>query len=152
MAFEKRVERHVRLDLMHSDAYYIWNLLHDGSIVAFEGECPGNISVKVEIEYLCEVLAVGSTFLWVHLHGCSTIAYIPFNDSTPITDLTQLRDCDLEILSAKNEEGHISVCCTDCILHLNYVDATCELDNGASVTFATLFQACKQYWDELGTE
>lgn len=138
----------MKLDLMRSDAYYIWNLLHDGSIVAFEGEYPGDISVKVEIEYLCEVLAVGSTFLWVHLHGCSAIAYTPFNDSTPITDLTQLRDCDLEILSAKNEEGHILVCGTDGILRLNYVEATYELDNGAAVTFATLLQASKKYWNE----
>lgn len=126
----------------------IWNLLHDGNIASIRGECPGNVSVKVEIEYLCEVLSAKSTFIWVHLHGCSTIAYTPFHDSTCITALSQLRDCDFEILSAKNEGNHISVCCTDGILHLNYVDTTCELDNGTSVTLDTLLQACQKYWDE----
>lgn len=126
----------------------IWNLLHDGGIVTFSGECPGDISVKVEVEYLCDVLATGSNFLWVHLHSCSDVEFTPFENSELVKDLTQLRDCDLEILRAKDEESHILVFCTDGILRLNYVDATCELDNGVSVTFTSLSQACKKYWDD----
>ena len=126
----------------------IWNLLHDGSIVTFSGECPGDISVKVEIEYLCDVLATESKFLWVHLHSCSDVEFTPFENSELVKDLTQLGDCDLEILSATDEESHISVCCTNGILRLNYVDATCELENGVSVTFTTLSQACKKYWND----
>lgn len=131
-----------------SSCVNIWNLLHDGSIVAFSGECPGDISVKVEVEYLCDVLASGSKFLWVHLHSCSNAAFIPFENSELSKDLTQLRDCDLEILSAKDEECHISVCCTNGILYLNYVDAACELDNGVLVTYTNLSLACKKYWND----
>lgn len=89
----------------------IWNVLHDGSIVAFTGDCPGDISVKVEIEYLCEVLATGSKFLWVHLRRCSDVAHIPFECSACFMHLVHLGDGDLEILSAKEEEHYISVCC-----------------------------------------
>ena len=126
----------------------IWNLLHDGRLVACTGECPGNISMKVEIEYLCEILATESKFLWVHLRSCSDVAYNPFKRSASVMHPMLLGDCDLEILSAKDEENHISVCCTEGILRLNYVDATCELDTGASITFATLSQAYKKYWDD----
>ena len=126
----------------------IWNVLHDGSIVAFIGECPGDISVKVEIEYLCEVLATGSKFLWVHLRSCSDAVYSPFGSSASVMHIVHLGDCDLEILSAKEEENHISVCCTEGILRLDYLDANCELDTGIPVPVAMLSQACKKYWDD----
>ena len=126
----------------------IWNVLHDGSIVAFTGDCPGDISVKVEIEYLCEVLATGSKFLWVHLRSCRDVAYIPFECSASVMQLVHLGDCDLEILSAKDEVNYISVCCTQGVLRLNYVDATCELDTNVPISFATLSQTYKKYWDD----
>lgn len=124
----------------------LWNLLHDGSVVAFSGDCPGNVSVKVEIEYLCEVLATGSKFLLIHLQDCSDIAYSPFTSPDMVLSLESLGDCDLEILSAKDEYSHISVACTEGVIRLNYVDASCTLDNGAPISFFTLSQACKKYW------
>lgn len=126
----------------------IWSVLYDGSIVAFIGECPGDISVKVEIEYLCELLATGSKFLWVHLRSCSDAVYSPFESSASVMHIVHLGDCDLEILSAKEEGNHISVCCTEGILRLDYLDATCELDTGIPVPVAMLSQACKKYWDD----
>ncbi|WP_017298022.1 hypothetical protein [Nodosilinea nodulosa] len=126
----------------------IWNVLHDGSIVAFRGEHPGNLSVKVEIRYLCEALATGSKFLWVHLLGCTDVAYTPFENSNLVVDFKSLGNGELEILSAKGEDSHISICCTEGILRLSYVDATCELDNGVPVTFATLSEVRKKYWDD----
>ncbi|MGB3515126.1 MAG: hypothetical protein WBA43_01625 [Elainellaceae cyanobacterium] len=133
---------------MMSFCIEIWKILHDGSIVAFSSEYPGSLSLKVEIRYLCEVLAAGSKFLWVHLYGCSDVSYTPLEDSDLVVDFRSLGNCELEILSAKDEDSHISICCTEGILRLSYVDATCELDNGVPVTFATLSQAHKKYWDD----
>ena len=55
--------------------------------------------------------------------------FTPFEISELVKDLTQLGACDLDILSVKDEESHVSVCCTDGILRLHYVDATCELES-----------------------
>lgn len=125
----------------------IWNLLHDGSIIAFSGDYPGNISLKVEIEYICEGLTPKSKFLWVHLRGCSDLTYTSFECPDVVIGLDQLEDFDLEILSAKDNEDYVSVCCTDGILRLKYEDVTCELDNGVLVTFSTLLRAYRKYWD-----
>ena len=119
----------------------IWNLLHDGNIVAFSNVGPGDISVKVEIEYLCELLATGSKFLLIHLRDCSDISYSPFKSSDTVIKPESLGECDLEILSAKNEHSYISVCCTEGIIRLSYMDAYYELDNGVPISFATLSQA-----------
>ncbi|ESA35554.1 hypothetical protein N836_11185 [Leptolyngbya sp. Heron Island J] len=126
----------------------IWNLLHDGNIVAFSGVCPGDISVKVEIEYLCELLTPGSKFLLIHLRDCSDITYSPFKRSDTVIKLESLGECDLEILNAKNEYNYISVCCTEGIIRLSYMDAHYELDNGVPISFTTLSQACKKYWKD----
>ena len=124
----------------------LWNLLHDGSIVSFSGNCPGTVSVKVEIEYLCTLLAIESQFLLIHLQNCRDIAYIPFISPDTVLRLESLSACDLEILRATGENNLVSVTCTEGVIRLNYEGVSCELDNGVPIPFSTLSQACKKYW------
>ena len=126
----------------------IWNFLHDGCIVGLSGQCPGEVSLKVEIEYICKVLDSDSKFLWLNLHSCSSLFYAPFNNSDVVTDLVQLEKLELEILKAKETGKDTVICCTEGILSVNYLDVTCTLNNGVLVSLSTLFQASKKYWDD----
>ena len=126
----------------------IWNFLHDGCIIGFSGQCPGEISLKVEIEYLCKALDSDSKFLRLNLHSCSSLLYAPFTSSDVVKDLVQLEKLELEILNAKETGKDTVICCTEGILSVNYLDVTCTLNNGVLVSLSTLFQASKKYWDD----
>ena len=126
----------------------IWNNLHDGSIVAFEGICPGEMSLKVEIEYLCEVISKGSAFLWVRLHGCSELSFVPYGSSNPITEPADLSAIEPEVLNATDEDDHVTVCCQSGLLRLSYDAASLELDDGTLLTSSALVDAGERYWSD----
>ena len=127
----------------------IWNLLHDTTIVSVSGDCPGDITVKVEIGYLQAALATESKFLLLYLQDCSTAVYRPFTSDGTVMHLNALSNCEFEILSAKSEHNHVSVCCTEGVISLVYEDISCELDDGVSMSYVSLFKASQHYWKSL---
>ena len=126
----------------------LWNILHDGSVVETVGECPGTVSFKLEIAYLCNMLAKGRSFLWVHLRDCTLAQFTPFDSVEPVADFSGLTPPDLTILSATEHEGRLSVVCVGGELHLAYSDARLTLDGGAPLEYAALERACETYWSE----
>ena len=123
----------------------IWNYLHDGMIVAVSGTLPSDISLKVEIQYLCDILSSGSSWLWIYLHGCQKFEYIQFEDDRVIKDIHLLDNLELEILSA-TKENDIQVCCVSGILKMQYIDASYKLSDGTEVTLKAITEAAKKYW------
>ena len=55
--------------------YNIWNILHDGALVSLQGDVPGDLKIKVEIEYLANKLKGGYSNIFVHLKKCSLFEY-----------------------------------------------------------------------------
>ena len=125
----------------------IWNTLHDGTIVAISGKLPGDVLLKIEIQYLCDTLCPGSSFIWIYLHDCQKLEYLEFEGTQVIKDFELLNKMELEILSA-TQENDIQVCCVSGILKLQYASASCKLDNGTQLSFKAIAEAANKYWSD----
>jgi len=55
--------------------YQIWNVLHDGALVDIEGNAPGDIRIKVKIEYIANKLNGQYDHIIVNLKNCSLFEY-----------------------------------------------------------------------------
>jgi hypothetical protein len=53
----------------------IWNILHDGVIVAVEGTVPGNLRIDIEIDYLRKRIPDSGNLIPVLLIGCTRFAF-----------------------------------------------------------------------------
>ncbi len=125
-----------------------WNVLHDGAITQVSGVCPGTLSLKIEIPYLCDLLAKGSSFLWVHLDGCTLTRFLSFESSEPVDDLSTLTSMDLTVLSATETAQGVSVTCINGELRLAYSDARYVLEGDVPLEYALIMNACQKYWDD----
>lgn len=126
----------------------IWNVLHDGSIVEARSGVPGTVSFKVEIPYLCEVVAAGCTFLWVHLQGCTLVRFFSFESDKYETDLASIAALEPEVLSAAEEGAGLRVACGDGELFLEYEDAHCVLEGDVPLDFDSIGAASQKYWED----
>ena len=127
--------------------YAVWNTLHDGSIESVVGSVPGEVTVSIDISYLCEKLPTSSTKLEVRLLGCLAFEYEPF-DGNRICELGEIGAQDIEILSARREGDVVSIICRNGRLKLRYEDAEIRLLEGTVVTQANLEAAATLYWKE----
>jgi len=144
-----KTERVPEFSQVDMEPYFdVWNILHDGHIVAAKGDCPGDLSLKIQIGYLCEVLSKGSSFLWVHLHGVRVASFFSHYNSGPMTDPREWAAEKIEVIGAGKVRDHLLVDCDKGELNLVYADATYELENGTPISFHELEEACEKYWYE----
>lgn len=127
--------------------YAVWNTLHDGSIESIGGVVPGDVAIQVGIAYLCEKLPTTANYLVVHLRGCTRFEYQPFDGETD-SDLAHIVASDVEILSAKEVQGLVSVVCVNGFLKLAYNRTEISLAEGTVVSQSELEAAAKRYWTE----
>jgi hypothetical protein len=127
--------------------YAFWNTLHDGCISAISGIFPGDITLTIEIEYLCAWLPTTSKAVQVLLHGCTEFTFTPY-DGTPIDDLQKIASLETEVLSAKTAKGVIEVVCTGGTLTAVYGVAEVFLQEGLLVTQESLEAAADGYWSD----
>ncbi len=127
--------------------YAVWNTLHDGSIEAIDGSVPGDVHVRVAIEYLCEKLPTAASHVVVHLRGCRRFEYRPF-EGDAVSDLSAIASADVQVLSAKDADGIVSVVCANGFLELVYDRTDISLAEGRAISQAELEAAAKRYWTE----
>ena len=126
----------------------IWNVLHDGSIVAVSGRIPGEIRLSISIDYLRERFADPGKLIFVTLANCTHISFTPFGAANPILDTTEIVSAEPEILSAKFGNGRSVICCVSGILEVEAKDGDLALDSGHSITLQTLIDVSDAYWTE----
>jgi hypothetical protein len=68
----------------------IWNILHDGVIVAVDGTVPGDLRIDVEIDYLRERIPDPGTLIQVLLIGCTRFAFKDYEKSEVSTALNDI--------------------------------------------------------------
>jgi hypothetical protein len=127
--------------------YAVWNMLHDGSIESITGAVPGDVDLRVGIEYLCEKLPTGADGILIHLRGCRHFEYRPF-EGDAVTQLCEIAAADLEVLSAEEVDGTVSVCCARGFLRLVYGKVDCSLAEGEAISQEELQSAAHRYWTE----
>jgi hypothetical protein len=129
----------------------IWNILHDGRIIAITGELPGDLTLSVEITYLGRRLHTRAEHLVLELKGCRRIEYRPYEESA--THIAHLQaTLGLEILSASAAMGQLTIDCADGgaggQLLADYDIAFAFTSEGEPLAQAVLERASDEYWQD----
>jgi hypothetical protein len=127
----------------------IWNVLHDGRILAASGEVPGTVRLNVSINYLRERFTDPGKFIQVTLTGCTRFAYKPFDEQAFTTGLAAIADFEPEVLSAELQDGLCKVDCACGWLEVAAVDGSLSIDNGLAITLQELIDVADAYWKEF---
>ena len=120
-----------------------WNIIHDGGINAIDGCVPGDLTLAIGIQYMCDQLPTAADSLVAVLRGCRRFEYTPFGKPA-ISDLHQIAAASIEVLSAKECEGEIEVCCVNGMLRLAYGKVEVRLKEGPLVSQAELEAAANR--------
>lgn len=128
----------------------IWNILHDGVIVAVavEGAVPGDLRIDIEIDYLRKRMPDPGNLIQVLLIGCTRFAYRPSEGNEFSIELKDIAAMGPEILGASMQEGVCEVECSDGTLEVVAVVGAIRLDNGREVTLQELSGVAEAYWKE----
>jgi hypothetical protein len=108
----------------------IWNILHDGVIVAVKGTLLGDLRMDVEIDHLRKRIPDPGTLIQVSLIGCTRFAYRQYDNAKFSTTLTEVAAMRPEILRASMTEEVCEVDCVDGTLEVVAEDGAIRLDNG----------------------
>jgi len=127
--------------------YAFWNTIHDGCIEAISGTVPGDITLKVGIEYLCKQLSTTAPALNIVLRKCSLFSYIP-NGESALFNLRDIAAHDVEVLSANAQETHVNVICAGGALQVAYETVEIRLVEGTLISQSILEDAARRYWSE----
>ena len=131
--------------------YSVLEALHDGTIVAADRGDEGSLLLKIDIEYLAEVLEAGSTLIHVRVLGCRSATFSPYGDEGPgAQDLLQMEEPDITILSLSDDtasEGELVLHCVDGTLRLSCDALSFATESGVQVSAGTLRRASRLYWE-----
>ena len=126
----------------------IWNILHDGMIVAVEGTVPGDLRIDMEIDYLRKRIPDPGTLVQVLLFGCTRFAFRKYDSVTFSTVLTEIAAMRPEMVSASIKDGLCEIDCVDGTLEVAAGDGAIRLDNGRAITLRELKGIAASYWKE----
>lgn len=132
-----------------------WNVLHDGRIIDIKGELPGDLTVSIEVAYLCRRLRTTAEHLVLELKDCRQFEYRPYErDTTHVSHLQAV--IGLEILSAETAMGQLSIACADGgaggQLFVDYGVAFVFTSEGELQSQASLERTSDEYWEDWGNE
>ena len=126
----------------------IWNILHDGVIVAVDGTLPGDLRIDIKIDYLRKRIPDPGTLIQVLLLGCTRFALKEYEKSEFSTALTEIAAMRPEIVSVSMKEGACKVDCTEGTLEIVARDGAIRLDSGREITLQELSGVAAAYWKE----
>jgi hypothetical protein len=124
----------------------IWNVLHDGRIIAVSGEVPGTVQLAISIDYLRERFSDTGKTIQVTLTGCNRFAYRDFYEPDFTTNLSAIADFEPEVLSADLHNRLCKVDCVSGVLEVEAVDGSLRLDSGRAIPLQQLIDVADAYW------
>ncbi|MEW6027054.1 MAG: hypothetical protein AB1599_07165 [Planctomycetota bacterium] len=126
----------------------VWNVLHDGEIVAISGSVPGTVALDIDINYLRRRFHDPGKIIKLTIIGCTHFAYRDFDDSKFITNLSAIEAFKPVIMGAVMRG---EICAVDCLkgpLEVTATDGSLSLDNGRPVSLEELISVADAYWKE----
>jgi hypothetical protein len=127
----------------------IWNVLHDGTIAAIEGEVPGTLRFRIEIWYLRPYFSPAGKAFVVELAECDLFEVLPWSDDSLSRDVAAFAALRPRILSAEEMDDSVKVIWRGGELRLRYSSVHLALDTGEPLTLEALLEAAERYWDAL---
>lgn len=129
----------------------IWNLLHDGGIASVSGVVPGDLTLRVEIDYLTQIMNPPCDAIDLTLVGCETFEYLNWNDERRTTDINVLAELEPEILSATTTSAGVRVICSNGQFDVRYGAVRVVRPDGTPTTVEEIDATAKAYWDAFGS-
>jgi hypothetical protein len=126
----------------------IWNILHDGVIVAVDGTLPGDLRLDVEIDYLRKRIPDPGDLIQILLIGCTRFAFKEYEKSEYTMALAEFAAMRPEIVSVAMKDGVCEIVCTEGTLEVVAKDGVIRLDNGRALTLEELGVVADSYWRE----
>jgi hypothetical protein len=126
----------------------IWNVIHDGRIIAVRGTVPGTVQLDVSIDYLRERFPNPGKIIQVTLTGCTQFAYRDFDDGEFTTDFSAIAELGPVVLSGELRDGLCVLDCTGGVLEARATDGSLALDSGRAITLQELMDVAEAYWTE----
>lgn len=126
----------------------VFNVLHDGDIVAISGIVPGTVLLDIDIKYLRRRFPEPGKIIKLTIIGCTHFAYRDFDESKFITDLSAIEAFKPMIIGAVMRG---EICDVDCLkgpLEITATDGSLSLDNGRPVSLEELIGIADAYWKE----
>ena len=127
----------------------IWNVIHDGSIIAVRGTVPGTVQLDVSIAYLRERFPDAGKTIQVTLTGCTRFAYRDFDEGEFTTDFSAIASFEPEVLSAEMRDGLCVLDCAGGVLEIRAADGLLALESGRAITLQELIDVAQAYWTQL---
>lgn len=127
----------------------IWNVLHDGTILAIERGESQELCLRVEIAYLAGMLAAGCEEILVMLKGCSQFEFLHWEDGSTTSDILQISAYGTEILSTASEDVPAVVTTTFGELRLAFQEFKLSLPDGSTLSYERLCAVCEAYWSDF---
>jgi hypothetical protein len=138
------------------DRTEIWNHLHDGFITGITQLMLNQISITVEIPYLCETFSTQSSSFNLILDGFRYISFEPFYEGETLTDFDKIAVKELQILEARDDGSNLIICVAEGNrggdLSLQYSDVELRLENGVKVSNEELINASLLYWNNSNSK
>lgn len=126
-----------------------WNVLHDGRIIAAQGQIPGSLQLSIEIDYLCNYLPTQANYLIVNLSGCKRFDY-QSHDGQFTQDPSLVAAMGITILSADAAPDHLNIACLGPTasgeLLLQYDTAQVTSAEGQTFSQSAIESAAETYW------
>lgn len=130
----------------------LWNVLHDGGITAIVGTVPGDVEMRVSIQYLREMFSDDSEDIIVRLTNCSKLSMKIWEEDAMTDDPKRIVDTETEILSTASEDVPVHIITTLGELDIDFDRFSLSLDNGRKISFEELCDACENYWNRWENE
>jgi hypothetical protein len=126
----------------------IWNVLHDGVIVGFDGGVPGTLIVDISIAYLRKRFPDPGETIRLVLVDCTRFAYREYETDEFSTELPEIAAIGPEVVSASMKDGVCEVDCAGGTLEVVAAGGSICLDGGREVTLEELTTVADSYWKE----
>jgi hypothetical protein len=134
----------------------VFNIFHDGTIVAISSQ-KNSFTLKIEIEYLAELISPNYNHFFVDLVSCQEIMFFDWDDKKTITDISEISKLEPEILNCDDDVfDKISINCALSIgsggeLWIKAEDLKIFDQERNELTLTELGQYCDNYWDNFGS-
>lgn len=128
----------------------IWNLLHDGTVTEVRGVVPGDLTFRVEIDYLTSTMTPPCDALEVTLFECDRFEYLSWQDDSRSADLRAFAGLEPVILSGSVTPEGVEVICGNGQFVVRYSGVAVARSDNLPTTIGVVDAVAEAYWKAFG--
>ena len=140
----------------------IFSIFHDGTIETWNGNHE-LLKLRIDCEYLAQKIDKDFKVFYVEFEHFEKLEFIPWMNpinqpQTLFTNIVDIFQASLEILSAEIENGFVKITCNQHNLDFNYCGGTLLVncknvkvfdEKNNELTIDELDKICNEYWNEV---